>query len=222
MAGVRNLSRGRATVRSSTKVCGLAGNTAFRWRHRFLAAESRNPRKLVGIVEADETCVLESRKGERCLDRKARHRGGKASKRGRSSEQVPVLVAADRSGMTVSAVLPMVNADALREVIEPVVGEDIVLVSDGHRAYPPCAAAMGVRQEALNLSGGKRVRNAFHIQTVNNRHGQLKGLLGRNRGTAIKYLDNYLNWFRQVELYNASPSTCLANAIDRSCMRFGN
>ncbi len=210
------------TVRASAVRCGLAVNTAFRWRHRFLAVGSRDPRKLAGIVEADETYVLESRKGERNLDRKARRRGGKASKRGLSSEQVPVLVAADRSGMTVSAILPAVNADALRDVIEPVVDEDIVLVSDGHRAYPPCAAAMGVRHAALNLSGGERVRNAFHIQTANSRHGQLKGFLGRYRGVATKYLDNYLRWFQQVELDNASPRSCLANAIDRSCIRFGN
>lgn len=210
------------TVRASAGRCGLAVNTAFRWRHRFLAAESRDPRRLAGIVEADETHVLESRKGERHLDRKARRRGGKAGKRGLSSEQVPVLVAADRSGMTVSAVLPAVNADALRKAIEPVVDDDIVLVSDGHRACPPCAAAMGVRHEALNLSRGERVRNAFHIQTVNSRHGQLKGFLRRYRGIATKYLDNYLRWFQQVELDNASPRTCLANAIDRSCIRFGN
>ncbi len=174
----------RETVRASAGRCGFAVNTAFHWQHRFLAAESRDPRKLAGIVEADETYVLESRKGERHLDRKACRRGGKASKRGLSAEQVPVLVAADRSGITVSAVLPAVNADALRDVIEPVVEGDIVLVSDGNSAFPPCAAAMGVRHEALNPSAGERVRNAFHIQTVNSRHGQLKGFLRRYRGIA--------------------------------------
>ncbi len=81
---------------------------------------------------------------------------------------------------------------------------------------------MGVRHEALILSGGERVRNAFHIQTVNSRHGQLKGFLRRCRGIATKYLDNCLRWFRQVGLDNASPRTRLANAIDRSCKRFGN
>ncbi len=133
-----------------------------------------------------------------------------------------MLVAADRSGMTVSASLPAVNAAALRKVIEPVVDGDIVLVSDGHRAYPPCAAAMGVRHEALNLSGGERVRDAFHIQTVNSRHSQLKGFLRRYRGIATKYLDNYLQWFQHIELENASSRTCLAAAIDRSCIRFVN
>ena len=149
------------TVRASAERCGLAVNTAFRWRHRFPAAKDLKARKLTGIVEADEPCVLESRKGARNLERKARRRGGKASKRGLSDEQVPVLVVADRSGATVSAVLPAVNADPLREVIAPVVDEDIVLVTDGHRAYPRCAAAIGAHHEALNLSRSERVRVPF-------------------------------------------------------------
>ena len=48
------------------------------------------------------------------------------------------LVVADRGGATVSAVLPAVNADTLRGVIAPVVDEDIVLVTYGHRACPRC------------------------------------------------------------------------------------
>ena len=64
------------------------------------------PDRLAGIVEADETFVLESRKGERKLDRKPRRRGGKARKRGLSREQVPILVAADRAGETLSHTLP--------------------------------------------------------------------------------------------------------------------
>ncbi|MCP5092701.1 MAG: IS1595 family transposase, partial [Gammaproteobacteria bacterium] len=210
------------TVRASAERCRFAVNTAFRWRHRFLTAQDPKAHKLTGIVEADETYFLQSQKGERNLARKARRRGGKASKRGLSDEQVPVLVAADRSGTTVSAVLTVVNADTLRSAIEPVVNEDIVLVSDGHRAYPPCAAALGVRHEALNLSGGERVRDAFHIQTVNSRHSQLKDFLRRYRGVATKYLDNYLRWFQRIELENASPRTCLATAITGQCIRIVN
>ena len=145
------------TVRASAQRCGFAVNTAFRWRYRFLTAEHQKPRKLTGLVEADETLGARRATGE------ARPANG-ASKRGLSDEQVPVLVAVDSSGTTVSAVLPAVNADA----IEPVVDKDIVLVTDGHRAYPPCAAALGVHHHGLNLSGGKRVRGVFHIQTVNN------------------------------------------------------
>ena len=93
---------------------------AFRWRHRFLAAARSDSEVLKGIVEADETYVLESQKGARGLGRKARRRGGKAKKRGLSREQVPVLMAADRSGTTVSAVLPRVDAAALSAALDPV------------------------------------------------------------------------------------------------------
>ena len=106
LAVIRHVAgRGRETVRESARRCGLGVNTAFRWRHRFLEAAGQDRPKLKGIVEVDETYVLESHKGSRTLDRKARKRGGKASKRGLSDEQVPVLVAADRSGTTISEVL---------------------------------------------------------------------------------------------------------------------
>src|SRR5271165_6639 len=49
----------------------------------------------------------ESFKGRRSgLARPARRRGGKAAKRGLSAEQIPVIVARDRSGATLDAVLP--------------------------------------------------------------------------------------------------------------------
>jgi len=56
---------------------------------------------LSGIVELDETYFLESRKGERNLDREPRKRGGKASQRGISDEQTAVLIVRDRSGIPI-------------------------------------------------------------------------------------------------------------------------
>ena len=113
-----------------------------------------------GIVEADETFVLHSRKGERKPGRKPRRRGGKAARPGLSREQVPVLTVANRGGGNASAVLPKVSANALNGALEPVIETDIVPVSDTDRAYPPCAAALGVRHDALNTSAGERVRGA--------------------------------------------------------------
>ena len=159
-----SLAKGE-TVKASAARCDVAVSTAFRWRHRFLAAARSDSEVLKGIVEADETYVLESRKGARGLGRKARRRGGKAKKRGLSREQVPVLMAADRSGTTVSAVLPRVDAAALTAALDPVVAKDALLVSDGGASYPPCAAALGVSHEALNRSMGERVRGDLHVQT---------------------------------------------------------
>lgn len=74
------------------------------------------PDKLKWIVEADGTYVLESRKGERNLKRKARRRGGKASKRELSREQVPVLM-----------------TDVLQNALEPAVVKNILLLPGAHR-----------------------------------------------------------------------------------------
>jgi transposase-like protein len=201
------------TVKASAARCGVAGSTAFRWRHRFLQAVTVGAVKLRGIVEADETFILSSRKGERKLDRKARRRGGKASKRGLSHEQVPVLMAADRSGATVSAILPAVSAAHLQAVLQPVLDLDALLVTDGCTSYPPCAAAMGVSHEALNQTAGERVRGELHIQTVNSRHERLKTFLRRHRGVATKYLDSYLRWFRLAVLpRQPTPRAVLAAA----------
>lgn len=54
--------------------CGVHRTTAFRWRHRFLAALSDDkPKTLNGIVESDETFVLKSFKDKRSgLPRKSR------------------------------------------------------------------------------------------------------------------------------------------------------
>ncbi len=98
-----SLSEGES-VRKSAARCDVAVSTAFRWRHRFLRAIKTNTARLGGIVEADKTYLLESRKGSRAWkqaaaglpgaeapERKPRKRGGKATKRGLSGEQVPVL-----------------------------------------------------------------------------------------------------------------------------------
>ena len=215
------------TVKVSADRCGVAVSTAFRWRHRFLEAIQTSAGKLRGIVEVDETFVLESRKGDRVWKRaeegksapalpkrKARKRGGKAKKRGVSDEQVPVLMAADRSGTTVSAVLPAVTADTIREILAPLLDKDALLVSDGNNIYPRCAAALNVSHEALNQSVGERVRGELHIQTVNNRHSRLKNFLRPRRGVATKYLTNYLRWFHLIILHpDPSPRHCLAAAM---------
>ena len=211
------------TIKASAARCGIAPSTAHRWRHRFLAAVRQAPDRLAGIVEADETFVLESRKGERKLDRKPRRRGGKAKKRGLSREQVPVLVAADRAGATLSHTLPALNADNVKAVLGPVLAPDALLVSDANRCYPPVAAALDIPHESINASAGERVRGAVHIQTVNSRHSQIKGFLRIRRGIATKYLDSYLRWFHLIELGDRpSPRACLEAAMAKLCLRFAN
>ena len=202
-----SLAKGE-TVKAAAR-CDVAVSTAFRWRHRFLAAARSDSEVLKGIVEADETYVLESRKGARGLGRKARRRGGKAKKRGLSREQVPVLMAADRSGTTVSAVLPRVDAAALTAALDPVVAKDALLVSDGGASYPPCAAALGVSHEALNRSMGERVRGDLHVD-------------GEQPPQPVEGLPASSPWHRHPlsrQLPELVPRRCIApGANDRACL----
>lgn len=222
----QSLAEGDTVVDSADR-CGVAVSTAFRWRHRFLTAKAPTP-TLAGIVEADETFILLSYKGSRVWerttkglpvatnppDREARKRGGKAAKRGLSHEQVPVLVAADRSGTSVCAVLPADNGDAIKAVLDPILSKDVLLVTDGGKALVRCATMMKVTHEVLNQSAGERVRGELHIQTVNSLHGRLKDFLRYRRGVATKYLDKYLRWFQLIGTGNRpTPRACLNAAI---------
>jgi hypothetical protein len=102
------------SVRRSAFETGVASATSFRWRHRFLSlSKDDRPDRLSGIAEADEMYVRESHKGSRTLDRPPRKRGGKAAKRGISSEQMCILVARDRSGHTIDAVTGLRKRGAL-------------------------------------------------------------------------------------------------------------
>ncbi len=205
------------TIRKAADVVGLNRKTSFRWRHRFLTwIASDHPKSLHGITEADETYLLESHKGSRHLTRTPRKRGGSASKRGLSREQVCILVARDRAGSTVDFVtgLGPVNASSLLSYLKPVLDADALLVSDGHSAYKTFCQAEKLSHEILNLSKGERVRGAFHLQNVNAYHSRFKAWLLRFHGVATKYLPNYLGWRRSLEQHpKISPESLLGISL---------
>jgi transposase-like protein len=207
------------SVRKAAEQCGVHKNTSFRWRHRFLASPAATePRHLHGIVEADETYFLESHKGERHLMRPPRKRGGKASKRGLSDEQVPVLIARDRDRITLDAVLPKADTQSVKEVLGPVIDPDAILCSDANPIYCAFTRQAHIEHRPINLSAGIRVLdNAFHIQNVNAYDSRLKGWMDRFRGVATKYLPNYLGWRRCLERFGSdlSPPVMLTQALGR-------
>ena len=205
------------TVRASANACSVHPTTSFRWRHRFLAWINENkPPSLRGVVEADETFFLESKKGCRHLDRPARKRGGKASKRGRSKEQICVLVARDRNGQTTDHVLPAFNADVVDDLLGPVIAADAMLCTDGANVYRAFAERKGLLHEAVNLSQGERVRaRTIHIQNVNGYHSRLKGWIAHFHGVSTRWLPNYLGWRRMLDGKEKllSPAVVLRSAI---------
>ena len=139
-------------------------------------------------------------RNSRKLDRPARKRGGRASRRGISRELDCILVARDRTGQTIDAVTGRgaVTATQLTQHLLPKLDPQALLVSDGHGAYRTFATRHGIAHEAVNLRAGERVRKgtaaAIHVQNVNAYHARLRQWLTPFRGVASRYLPNYLGW----------------------------
>jgi transposase-like protein len=205
------------SIRRAAGKLGVAGATSFRWRHRFLAMTKHDRAKqLAGIAEADEMFLLESQKGARELDRTPRKRGGKATKRGISNEQVCILVARDRSGQTLDWVPGRgpVTALQLHQHLKARLATDVLLVTDAHAAYRAFARQAGISHATVNLKAGVRVRGAVHVQNVNGYHSRLRGWLQPFRGVATRYLSNYLGWRWALDGKRvASPAHLLRLAI---------
>jgi transposase-like protein len=190
------------TVREAARVVGVHRTTSFRWRHRFVPGATRDrPATLSAIVEADETYRLESQKGSRNLTRRPRKRGGVAKRRGINKEHDCLLVARDRGGQTLDfhTGRGQVTAAQLQTCLKPVLPADVLLISDGARAYHGFAAQAGIMHEAVNVQAGIRARGAIHIQNVNAWHSRFKSWLVRFRGVASRYLIHYSGWQRVLD-----------------------
>ena len=187
------------SIRKSAEVCNLSVPTAFYWRHKILDALrsklENNRDKLAGIVESDETYFQLSYKGQkRGLPRESRKRGGKASKRGLSNEQVCVVCGMDRQGNIrfKASNLGKISAADLGKVYIGKVQDDAIFCTDSEKSYHKFARENGFR--LIQIERGKHKQGIYHINHINSYHSHLKNFVGKFKGVATKYLDNYLAW----------------------------
>jgi len=217
------------TIRKTAEVLDVAVSTAFRWRHRFLAARRANkPGSMTGIVETDETYFRRSYKGSRQWSnpqegepeppRKRRKRGKPTGHRGTPlAEQVPVLIIRDRQQTTGDAILPDTGAKTIAQHLIPLLGKDVVLCTDASKAYGVVAREAGIHHEPVNVANGERVRaDVFHIQNVNAYDSRLKRWMTGFQGVATKYLASYLAWRRTLEAFGDAIQPA---ALLQSCHR---
>ncbi len=198
------------TVSFCAKHNHISNTTSFRWRHRFLKTISDIKSKhLHGIVEADETFFLQSSKGNHHLKRKARKRGSGATKRGLSTQQIPVLISRDRNGNMSDAILKSANEKALIKSLLPILDNDVLLCTDGNNIYKAFAKHFNFIHKSINISAGEHTKGAYHIQNVNSYDSQMKTWFKRFHGVSTKYLKNYLGWIRMLDMNKNLTSTQL-------------
>lgn len=205
------------SVRAAAEALGVAVSTAFRLRHRFLSSlVAHQPTQVSGLLETDETYFRESQKGVHkpkrpgsgTLERKSRHRGGKADKnaKGKVSRKdlVPVLVGRLRGQPHVAdRVLTAMDAAQATNALRSWVGPDTLLCTNGSGALRKAATDLGITAKSIAVSHHGRVSNeGFHIQSVNNYQQRLKSWINRDlRGVSTSYLPNYLAWMRIREWF---------------------
>lgn len=196
---------------------GIARLTAWRWRHRLLTPLANGPAQMLsGIVETDETYFLRSFKGHRGWkrghppeNRPPRYRGSGATKRGLSSEQVPVVTALDRAGGVVEAVLDGRREDDIVIALCGSITPGSLICSDGLGAYPKLAERVASEhrtiepfkptpeQKAAGLSW--RRPGTLTLGRVNGHHTVLKNAInGLFKGVSTRYLPDYLAWLRTL------------------------
>jgi transposase-like protein len=194
-------------LRKIAEEIGIHVSTAFYWRHKVLTTlREANIPGFSGILEADETYYLESMKGKnrvRTLGlREPRERGGSASKRGISREQVCVLVCHDRNHHVVAKVAGngRITNEQVDAVLRPYIDGVTSLCTDSASCFRVYARKAKIGHELINANRGERVKKGiYHVQNVNAYHRRLRDWLRRFNGVATKYLDNYLFWHRFLD-----------------------
>ena len=190
------------SVRVTAERLGVSVPTAFKWRHRFLQAPlNQQPGTLSGLVETDETYILESFKGQRGgLPRPPKKRGTPGRTRGLGPDQIPVLVAREREMKgTLTARIPTRSAASIAPVLAGRVVPDAVLVSDSAKAYRKVAKALNVSLMQVPANAKHKTQGTLHINNANAYCSRLDGWLDRFHGVATKNIPNYLAWHRIID-----------------------
>ena len=191
------------SIKKCAEQVGICIQTSFDWRHKILSAfDQAVPEGFQGIVESDDIFFLESNKGSRKLSRKPRKRGGKASKRGISDQQIAVVVTCDRVDNKELRVATKgrISKKDLQGVFKGKLDEAETLCTDTHRSYTAFAKSIDLDHRKFNVSKGQRVKDKiYHVQNVNNTAMRLREWMQPFNGVATKYLQNYMNWFMILE-----------------------
>jgi transposase-like protein len=185
--------------------------TAFDWRHKVLSGLDKSDNgHFKGITESDDTFFLQSSKGAKVCDREPKKRGEPAKKRGISSEQVAVIVTADRDteiGLSVARLGRIKKVD-IENAIGARISNQTILCSDSHVSYKGFAKDNMLEHHAIRADLKQYTKQGiYHVQHVNSIDSRLKKWIGYHfGGVSTKYLQKYLNWFKAKEKLKQSKN----------------
>lgn len=200
------------SIRHCAKEIEVSIPTSFFMRHRILDVLNMSLRHDIvdGIVEVDEMFLRESFKGNHSKNedfiwsREPRKRGkGKkdAKKRGISKEQVCIETAIDRKGNIIMGVAcrGRIKSNDIITFFDGKIGKDVTFCIDSHKSYPPITKKLNVSLKQIPR-GKQMMDDVYHLQHINALHSNFKRWIMPFNGVATKYLNNYLAWFKFLQL----------------------
>jgi len=183
------------SIRKAAQRVGISIQTSFDWRHKVLERLGKlHADKLDGIVEADEMFFTYSEKGSKNLKRAPRKRAGKKI----SNDMVNVLVSLDRKGHLIAKNTGRggLRKGPVDKVLSGKFAPGAILCTDGLSTFRGLAKREGVIHKPIITYKSRTLKNkAYHIQTVNATHADIRAHMAKYRGVATKYLQHYMNWF---------------------------
>ena len=200
------------SIRKCAEEVGVGVKTSFYMRHRILDVINLSLKndKVEGIVEVDECFIKESFKGNHSksttfvIPRNPRKRGkGKndKKKRGISKEQICIETAIDRKGNILMGAVcnGRITTNQIVNFFDDKICEDATFCVDSHKSY------MGIKDK-LNIElkqvprGKSMIDSVYHLQHINALHSSFKRWLMTFNGVSTKYINNYLAWFKFLQL----------------------
>ena len=204
------------SIRKCAEEVGVCVKTSFFMRHRILDVINISLKNdtVEGIVEVDECFLKESFKGNHSksssfvMPRKFKQRGkGKyeKNKRGISKEQVCIETAIDRKGnILIGAVCKgRITKKDIVKFFDGKLGEDVTFCTDSHKSYPKIDTELKVNLKQVQ-SGKQMLDSVYHLQHINSLHSMFKRWITPFNGVSTKYLNNYLAWFKFLQLSKKS------------------
>ena len=146
-----------------------------------------NFRKLMGIVEVDETYVGGKNKNRHVANKM--QGGGVAN-------NFPVIGAVSRNGTLVARAVQSVNQGIAESFIRQTVSENVELISTDESGLYAALNRKGIPHSTVHHGAGEYARGVVHTQTIDGFWSLLKrGIMGTFHNVSKKYLPLYVAEF---------------------------
>lgn len=191
------------TLREAARANGIHRDTAFRWRHRFLAAVERGDSVVLqGEVAIGSTWFRHSRKGQKQAygraDCSVTADPMAIGSVGRPGGRVWAVLAKDARGLSISSVVGDVApgaralSDSVRDRVAP--GTRIRSHRGPYSSEAACARRLGLRFGRHSPASSDEEPEPVRAWAV-----RIKRWIRRFNGIATRYLSHYLSWFQIMD-----------------------